>query len=126
MTESAVAERQRTPVFDFDYIAGEDILADVHGAYLKLKEMAPEGDAEAQYKLGGYYQYGWASPANFKLAREWYNRAAAQGHPDAMLGLAIMDTQGQGGPADTKAAFTWLWPKLRATWTSITSPLFPA
>ena len=78
------------------------------GAYLKLQEMAPEGDAEAQYKLGGYYQYGWAGPANFKLARQWYSRAAAQGHPDAMLGLAIMDTQGQGAPANTKAAFTWL------------------
>ncbi len=41
MTESAVATRERTPVFDFDYIAGADILADVHGAYLALKQTAP-------------------------------------------------------------------------------------
>jgi TPR repeat protein len=93
---------------DLQEILKMELEGDKVGAYLKLKEIAPQGDPEAQYKLGGYYQYGWASPANFKLAREWYGRAAAQGHPDAMLGLAIMDTQGQGGPASNKSAFTWL------------------
>lgn len=86
----------------------KELEGDKVGAYLRLKELAPEGDPEAQYRLGGYYQYGWASPANFKLAREWYGRAAAQGHPEAMLGLAVMDAQGQGTPVDKKASFTWL------------------
>lgn len=93
---------------DLQEVLKKELEGDKVGAYLKLKEMAPEGDPEAQYKLGGYYQYGWAGPANFKLAREWYERAARQGHADAMLGLAIMDTQGQGGPADNKSAFKWL------------------
>ncbi len=78
------------------------------GAYLKLKEMAPEGDPVAQFKLAGYYHYGDAGPANFALAREWYGRAAKQGFPDAMLGLAVMNARGQGSPADKKTAFTWL------------------
>jgi hypothetical protein len=93
---------------DLQDVLKRELEGDKVGAYLKLKEMAPEGDPEAQYKLGGYYQYGWASPANFKLAREWYGRAAKQGHADAMLGLAIMDTQGQGAPVNNKSAFAWL------------------
>lgn len=84
-------------------LAGEKL-----DAYLKLKELAPEGDPEIQYRLAGYYHYGLAGPANFKLAREWYGRAARQGHPDAMLGLAVMDAQGQGGPVDRQSSFTWL------------------
>ncbi len=85
-----------------------ELEGDKVGAYLKLKELAPDGDPIVQYKLGGYYQYGWAGPADYKLAREWYGRAARQGSPDAMLGLAIMDSQGWGGPLDKKSAFVWL------------------
>jgi len=93
---------------DLQEVLTMELEGDKVGAYLKLKELAPQGDAEAQYKLAGYYQYGWASPANFALAREWYGRAARQGHPDAMLGLAVMDAQGQGAPVNNKSAFTWL------------------
>jgi len=78
------------------------------GAFLKLKELAPQGDPIAQWKLAGYYHYGDAGPANFGLAREWYGRAARQGLPDAMLGLAVMNARGQGGPVDIKSAFVWL------------------
>ncbi|MBK8159358.1 MAG: sel1 repeat family protein [Rhodospirillaceae bacterium] len=78
------------------------------GAYLKLKEMAPGGDPVAQFKLAGYYHYGDAGPANFALAREWYDRAAKQGFPDAMLGLAVMNARGQGSPVDKRTAFIWL------------------
>jgi TPR repeat protein len=84
-------------------LAGEKL-----DAYLRLKELAPQGDPEIEFRLAGYYHYGWAGPASFKLAREWYGRAARQGHVDAMLGLAVMDAQGQGGPVDRKASFIWL------------------
>ncbi|WP_374314434.1 tetratricopeptide repeat protein [Dongia sp.] len=100
------------PVFaaqaDLEEVLKMELEGDKVGAYLRLKELAPTGDPEAQYKLGGYYQYGWAGPTNFALAREWYGRAAHQGHADAMLGLAVMDTQGQGAPVNNKSAFTWL------------------
>lgn len=85
-----------------------ELEGDKVGAYLKLIEIAPQGDPEVQYRLAGYYHYGWAGPANFKLARAWYDRAARQGHVEAMLGLAVMDAQGQGGPVDKKTSFTWL------------------
>lgn len=81
-------------------------------AFLLLKELAPKGDPEAQYKLAGYYQYGYAGPANFKLALEWYERAARQGHIDAMLGIAILldpaFTQAASVEKDRARAFTWL------------------
>lgn len=93
---------------DLQEVLKMELEGDKVGAYLKLKEMAPEGDPVAQFKLAGYYHYGDAGPANFKLAREWYGRAAAQGYPDAMLGLAVMNAQGQGGPVDKKTSFTWL------------------
>jgi TPR repeat protein len=81
-------------------------------AFLRLKELAPLGDPWAQWKLAGYYHYGWAGPANFKLAQEWYERAARQGQVDAMLGLAILldpaFTQAASVPKDRGQAFTWL------------------
>lgn len=81
-------------------------------AYLRLQELAPTGDPWAQWKLGGYYQYGYAGPANFKLALEWYERAARQGNVDAMLGAAILldpaFTQAASIPKDRARAFTWL------------------
>ncbi len=106
-----------TPHFMSAAIAASEDLVEVHkkeldgnkvGAFLQLKELAPGGDPVAQWKLAGYYHYGDAGPANFALAREWYGRAARQGMPDAMLGLAVMNARGQGGPIDLKAAFVWL------------------
>jgi TPR repeat protein len=78
-------------------------------AFLLLKELAPKGDPEAQYKLAGYYHYGYAGPANYQLALEWYERAARQGHTDAMLGVAILNAQDKISIPQNKArAFTWL------------------
>jgi cytochrome P450 len=39
MSDSMVEER--CPVYDFDYVAGADVLKDVHEAYLNLKKNAP-------------------------------------------------------------------------------------
>ena len=39
MNDSMLEERR--PVYDFDYIAGADVLKDVHEAYLNLKKNAP-------------------------------------------------------------------------------------
>lgn len=78
-------------------------------AFLKLKDMAPLGDPEAQYRLAGYYHYGYAGPADFKLALDWYERAARQGHPDAMLGIGVLNSQENIRiPQNKPRAFTWL------------------
>lgn len=81
-------------------------------AFLKLKELAEAGDPWAQYKLGGYYHYGYAGPANFALALEWYERSARQGDVDAMLGIAILldpaNNKVKSLTKDRAKAFTWL------------------
>lgn len=81
-------------------------------AFLRLKELAETGDPWAQWKLAGYYHYGYAGPANFPLALDWYQRAARQGNVDAMLGIAIMldpaNNHIKSIPKDRGQAFTWL------------------
>lgn len=77
-------------------------------AFTYLKELAPAGDPEAQYRLGDIYRWGDVGPADFKQALYWYSRAANQGNVDAMLGLAGMYGHGQGVPADKVAAYRWL------------------
>jgi len=77
-------------------------------AFMELRDLAPTGDAEAQYMLGGMYHWGDAGPADFSKAREWYERAARQGHADAMIGLAVLEMQGKGETGNKQEAFTWL------------------
>jgi hypothetical protein len=77
-------------------------------AYQDLTELAEAGDPVAQYELAGFFHYGRVGPVNFDKARLWYERAAKQGNPDAMLGLAVIHGFGQGVPQDKQAAFRWL------------------
>lgn len=77
-------------------------------AYQNLKPLAEEGNSEAQYELAGFYHYGYAGPADFKTARYWYERAAKQGNPDAMIGLAVMERAGLGGESSERRAFIWV------------------
>ena len=77
-------------------------------AFQDLQELAPQGDAVAQYTLGDMYRWGDIGSANFEKALYWYNRAAKQGNVDAMLGLAGMYGHGQGVPQDKAAAYRWL------------------
>jgi TPR repeat protein len=98
-------------------MAAADDIADVRrlldqgrtfDAFMELRDLAPTGEPEAQYMLGGMYHWGDAGPADFTKAREWYGRAARQGHADAMIGLAILDAQGTSEKENKQAAFTWL------------------
>ena len=77
-------------------------------AFQDLSDLAETGDPVAQYELAGFYHYGRVGPVNFDKARQWYERSAKQGNPDAMLGLAVIYGFGQGVPQDKQAAFRWL------------------
>ncbi len=46
---------------------------------------AEQGDAEAQYKVGGMYAEGEGTPWNYAKASEWYYRVAIQGHEYAKI-----------------------------------------
>ena len=47
---------------------------------------AEQGDAWAQYNLGGMYAKGQGVPEDFVQAYKWFNLAAAQGEESAILG----------------------------------------
>jgi uncharacterized protein len=77
-------------------------------AFRELMPLAQSGNAEAQYELAGFYHWGTVGAANFTKARQWYERSAKQGNADAMIGLAVMNGAGQGGPVDRREAVKWL------------------
>jgi TPR repeat protein len=77
-------------------------------AFQDLQELAPAGNAEAQFMLGDMYRWGDLGSANFEKALYWYQRSAKQGNVDAMLGLAGMYGHGQGVPQDKAASYRWL------------------
>jgi len=68
---------------------------------------ARAGSAEAQYRLGRFYETGLETALDLAAARLWYGRAAGQGHPLAQLRLALFLHEGRGGPADLAGAARW-------------------
>jgi hypothetical protein len=45
---------------------------------LKLEELAEEGDAESQFRLGVMYETGQGVPQDYAEAVRWYRKAAQQ------------------------------------------------
>ena len=60
--------------------------------------------AEAEYQLGMMYAEGTGGPKDDAAARAMFERAAAQGHPDALDWAGAFAEQGRGGPEDKAAA----------------------
>jgi len=52
-------------------------------------KLAKQGDAEAQYKFGVMYDYGFGVPKDSTEAAKWHKLAADQGHTDAQFNLGI-------------------------------------
>jgi TPR repeat protein len=71
------------------------------------EKAAETGAAEAQYRLGRFYETGFETAPDPAAARLWYGRAAEQGHPQAQLRLALLLQEGLGGPADLSGAARW-------------------
>ncbi|OWK32820.1 SPOR domain-containing protein [Sphingomonas mucosissima] len=55
------------------------------------RPLAAAGDADAQFNLGQAFKLGRGVPANLPTATEWFRKAAAQGHSQAIdnYGLAL-------------------------------------
>ena len=71
------------------------------------RKAAEQGDALAQYNLGGMYDEGQGVPQNDVEAAKWYRRAAEQGIANAQYNLALMYHDGLGVPLDYVQAFKW-------------------
>ena len=69
--------------------------------------LAEQGDAKAQYYLGGMYYQGHGVPQNKKTAVKWFTLAAEQGLVGAQYNLGGMYARGLGVPQDDKTAVKW-------------------
>lgn len=84
--------------------------------FLKLRQDAEAGDAEAQNALGSLFYSGEAisKDAEGKImdydlesAAGWFYRAAEQGHAGAQFNLGLLYAEGHGVPRDPAKAVEW-------------------
>ncbi|MGH7767195.1 MAG: tetratricopeptide repeat protein, partial [Candidatus Binatia bacterium] len=59
-------------------------------------QLAKKGDAEAQHKLGLFYERGEQVPRNYVEAAKWFRKAADQEHSEAMMSLGRQYENGYG------------------------------
>ena len=70
-------------------------------------ELAKQGDAKAQYKLGLMYDDGEGVQQDDKTAVKWYTKAAEQENASAQTNLGLMYDNGRGVPENDKTAVAW-------------------
>jgi hypothetical protein len=68
------------------------------------KRRAEEGSDDAQYQLGMRYLAGKGTPPDEKLAREWFEKAAKQGHKQAGQKLAELGPVAVAAQSEVTAA----------------------
>ncbi len=92
-----------------DFKAGVE--ADDRGDYAtilkKVRPLAEQGDADAQFVLGTMYLRGRGVPQDYNEAVRWYRLAAAQGFTMAQYNLGVSYAKGRGVPEDYVQAHMW-------------------
>ncbi len=88
----------------------EGMQAYQNGAYTtaleELQPLAEQGNATVQALLANMYLKGLGVPREPTRAQYWFHKAAAQGNPQAQVGLGLLCFQGIGGqPTEAVAWF---------------------
>lgn len=74
----------------------------------EIKQLAEQGNAQAQAKLASLYLLGWQGhEQNNELAAEWMKKAADQGVVEAEVVMGALYDRGLGVSADRNAATKW-------------------
>lgn len=73
-----------------------------------IAELAEQGHAQAQFKLGRYYDKGEGVPQNYEKAIIWYTKAAEQGYVKALYNLGQSYRQGKGVPQNYEKTAEWI------------------
>ncbi len=84
-----------------------DLLRDSDYPAKRMLQIAEQGEAIAQFTLGGWYREGLNVPQNDVEAVKWYRHAAEQGFSHAQLHLARMYYVGKGIEKDEAEAMKW-------------------
>lgn len=113
--QSGVGRSPQTLVLPFGQKAAGDRKADqltaqgdYAGAVKIWRQLAEQGDVNAQYALGIMYQLGRGVPQSNAQSAIWYRRAADRGYGAAMVNLAWIIVQGARNPAQLMPAYTWV------------------
>ncbi len=93
---------------DFDGAESAYQRGDYAQAYQKFKSLAEQGDARAQWRLGGMYLLGHGVGQDYTEATKWLLRAAEQGNVQAQYCLGITYRRGPIVPHDYAQAMKWL------------------
>ena len=73
-----------------------------------FRSLAEQGNAPAQFNLGGMYAKGQGVPQDYQEALKWLRKAADQGDAGGQYNLGVMYEKGQGVPQDFVRAHLWL------------------
>jgi TPR repeat protein len=64
-------------------------------------------NADAMYRLGYSYQWGYGVKRDYQQGRQWYEKAAAAGSTKAMNNLGLLYENGYGVKQDYQQARQW-------------------
>jgi len=79
-----------------------------YAAALRIfRQLADQGDAEAQLNFGVMYDKGLGVTEDYAAALKWYRKAANQGYAPAQTSLGFMYSIGQGVTLDLVQAHMW-------------------
>ncbi|CCQ72341.1 Conserved Sel1-like TRP-containg protein of unknown function [Magnetospira sp. QH-2] len=82
--------------------------SDFSKALTILRPLAEQGNPIAQYRLGVMYDRGEGVPENDQIAFKWFERAAVQGHRDALFNTGLWLLNGIGVESDPPRAILML------------------
>ena len=85
----------------------EGVQQDYAKAAAWIRLAAEQGDAHAQFVLGGMYEKGEGVPQDDSEAVAWFRKAATQGHNEAQENLWVWYSTGRGVPQDDVEAVAW-------------------
>ncbi len=89
-------------------------VAQANGLFDFQMKLAKKGNPEAQFKVGEMYETGFGVKKDMAEAKNWIDKAAAQGHETANFKLLYWDLEKNGLTRDNKARVEELKAKAKA------------
>ena len=71
--------------------------------------LATNGDTQAENYIAIHYYLGLGRSRDLKIAKEWFEKAAQAGHPDAQYNLGVMYENGESDKKDYVTAYKWFY-----------------
>jgi TPR repeat protein/uncharacterized caspase-like protein len=100
----------KTSALDCESRGGEYVAYDRANMATALQSWLPPaqaGDPEAQVYAGEIYAKGQGMPPDYKVAAEWYRKAAVQGNSRAQINLGYLYEKGLGVEKNLTLAMEW-------------------